>query len=294
MSANNDLAREFESNRAHLRSVAFRMLGSLSEAEDAVQEAWLRLQNAERGAIGNLGGWLTTVVARLCLDILRSRKIRREQSLEAGGSAAESASTRETAPSVEDEALMADSVGLALMVVLQTLEPAERIAFVLHDMFDLSFDEIAPVVGRSSTAARQLASRARRRVQGKKPDTSEAELVNQRHVVDAFLAAARAGDFDTLVSLLDPDVSFSGDRTIARLGGFSEARGAQTIARYFSGKAQAARSALVDGEIGVVVAPRGKLLLVLNVTIRGGRIAALEAVADPERLDKIELGVFSV
>jgi RNA polymerase sigma-70 factor, ECF subfamily len=289
MNESDALAAEFETHRAHLRGVAYRMLGSLSEAEDAVQETWLRLSRADRGELDNLGGWLTTVIARVCLDVLRARKARHEESLEAGGP--EVGANRGTVPDAADEASMADAVGLALMVVLETLTPAERIAFVLHDMFDLTFDEIAPVVGRSPAAARQLASRARRRVQGKKPQLSETTLAGQRQVVDAFLTAARAGDFDTLVSLLDPDIVFRGDGTTARLAGLTETLGATNVAKFFSGRAQAARSALVNGAVGVVVAPRGKLLLVLNVTIEDGRILAIDAVADPERLSAVDIGV---
>jgi RNA polymerase sigma-70 factor (ECF subfamily) len=284
-----DLAERFEQQRGRLTAVAYRMLGSPTEAEDAVQETWLRFSRTDTRGVDNLGGWLTTVIARVCLDVLRARKARREESLEASGP--EAAADRRTVADAGDEASMADAVGLALMVVLETLGPAERIAFVLHDMFDLSFEEIAPVVGRSPTAARQLASRARRRVQGKKPQISEMALAGQRQVVDAFLTAARAGDFDTLVALLDPEVVIRGDRTIARLAGLTETRGATNVAKFFSGRAEAARSALVDGAVGVVVAPRGKLLLVLNVTIENGRILALDAVADPERLGSVEIGV---
>ena len=279
------LAERFEANRGHLRAVAYRMLGSASEADDAVQEAWLRLARSDADEIGNLGGWLTTVVARVCLDMLRSRKSKREEPLgpQVPEPAVSSAST-------EQEAEMAESVGLAVLVVLQTLAPAERIAFVLHDMFDLPFDEIAPIVGRTPAAARQLASRARRRVQGaERPD--ETELTRKQKIVDAFLVAARGGDLQGLLAVLDPNVVFRADDAAARLGDARELRGADAVARSFLGRAQTARSALIDGALGVVVAPNGRLLLVLNVTITRGKIAAINAVADAERLGRLELSV---
>ena len=288
MGTNDWLAGKFEENRAHLRAVAYRMLGSLSEAEDAVQEAWLKLSRSDTSAVENLSGWLTTVVSRVCLDMLRARKSRREESLDAQPSAA--SADREKTADAEAEALLADSVGIAMLVVLQTLAPAERIAFVLHDMFDLSFDEIAPIVGRSPTAARQLASRARRRVQGSNEST-DADLSEHRQVIDAFLAAARSGDFDSLVAMLDQDVVFRADEFAVQKGAQREVRGAPTVAKFFSGRAQAARSALIDGTVGVVVAPRGRLLVVLGVTIRDGKIAAIEAVADPARLAELDLAV---
>jgi RNA polymerase sigma factor (sigma-70 family) len=279
------LAERFEANRSHLRAVAYRILGSASEADDAVQEAWLRLARSDADEIGNLGGWLTTVVARVCLDMLRSRKSKREEPF--GPHVPEPAVS---SASTEQEAEMAESVGLAVLVVLQTLAPAERIAFVLHDMFDLPFDEIAPIVGRTPAAARQLASRARRRVQGaERPD--ETELTRKRKIVDAFLAAARGSDLQGLLAVLDPDVVFRADDTAARLGDARELRGANAVARSFLGRAQAARPALIDGAVGVVVAPSGRLLLVLNVTIANGKIAAVDAVADPERLGRLELSV---
>ena len=279
------LAERFEANRNHLRSVAYRMLGSLSETDDAVQEAWLRLSRSDTGEIGNLGGWLTTVVARVCLDMLRSRKSRREEPM--GPHVPEPAASPET---TEQEAQLADSIGLALLVVLQTLAPAERIAFVLHDMFDVPFDEVAPIVGRSPAAARQLASRARRRVQGA-DKAPEADVSGQKKVVDAFLAASRGGDFEGLLRLLDPDVVFSADLTAARMGGAAEIRGAHAVAKSFQGRAQAARSALIDGAVGVVVAPNGRLMLALRVTIANGRIVGIDAVADPDRLGRLELAV---
>jgi RNA polymerase sigma-70 factor (ECF subfamily) len=279
------LAETFDANRRHLKGVAYRMLGSAAEADDAVQEAWLRFSRTDVSEVGNPGGWLTTVVARICLDMLRSRKSRREEPLEA----------REAEPIIvggadpEQEMVMADSVGLALMVVLQKLAPAERIALVLHDMFDFSFDEIAPIVGRSEAAARQLASRARRRVQGT-DKLPEAELSENRRIVDAFLAASRAGDLDGLMAVLDPEVVVGGDAAALRLGG-ARLSGADATARYFTGRAQSARPALVDGAVGIVVAPAGKLLIAIAVTIRNGRITSLQGVAEPEHLRQVELAL---
>jgi RNA polymerase sigma factor (sigma-70 family) len=285
MNDNDWLARQFEEHRAHLQGVAYRMLGSLSEADDAVQESWIRLSRSDPSAIENLGGWLTTVTARVCLDMLRSRKSRREEPL-----AARVAEPTEDGVDPEQEAVLADSVGLALLVVLETLTPAERLAFVLHDMFAVPFDEIASIVGRSPTATRQLASRARRRVQGA-PAVPEVDLARQREVVDAFLAAARGADFDALVALLDPDVVFRADEVLVPSAEAREARGAAAVATYFSGRAQLARSVLVNGTAGVVVAPRGQLILVLRLTFAHGKIAEVEAIGDPERLAELELAV---
>lgn len=280
------LAENFEANRPHLKAVAYRMLGSLSEAEDAVQESWIRLSGADAGEIENLGGWLTTVVARIALDMLRARKARREEALDTDKETAKPSK----APDPEQEAMLAESVGLALMVVLQKLDPAERIAFVLHDMFGLPFDEIAPIVDRSPDAARQLASRARRRVQGA-PNPPETSFSSQRAAVDAFLAASRKGDMEGLLAVLDPDVVFRADATAVRMGGRAEIRGAQGVARAFSGRAQAAKPALVDGALGFVVAPAGRLLLAMNVTITEGRISAIHVIGDRERLDGLDLAV---
>jgi len=280
------LAEQFEAKRGHLRRVAYRMLGSPTEADDAVQETWLRLSRTDAADVENLTGWLTTVIARVCLDMLRQRKSRREEALEE--QVPEAAATDEGGFEPEQEALLADSVGLALLVVLQTLAPAERVAFVLHDMFDLSFDEIGSVVGRSPAAARQLASRARRRVHGA-PAVPEADLSRQRRVVDAFLAASRGGDFEGLLALLDPDVVVRADRAAVQLGGSAELRGAAAVAQSFKGRAQSARTALVDGAMGVVVAPQGRLLLVLLPTVADGRIVAIETIADPERLRTFDL-----
>jgi RNA polymerase sigma-70 factor (ECF subfamily) len=285
------LAKSFEANRAHLRSVAYRMLGSAGEVDDAVQEAWLRLSRTDAGSISNLGGWLTTVVARVCLDMLRSRKSRREEPLVPG--VPEPMSGDADGMDAEQEMLLADSVGVAMLVVLETLEPAERLAFVLHDMFDVPFDEIAPVVGRSTAAARQLASRARRRVQGKAPPPA-ADQTRHRKIVDAFLAAARGSDMQALLALLDPDVVFRADAAAVRLGGRrlhgrAEVLGSKAVAEISHGGARAARTALVDGELGFVVAPGGRLLLVVRFTIAEGRIVSIDAVAEPDDLQRLEV-----
>jgi RNA polymerase sigma factor (sigma-70 family) len=281
------LAERFEANRTHLRAVAYRMLGSLSEADDAVQEAWLRLSRSDTSGVKNLGGWLTTAVARVCLDLLRSRQARREEPL--GTHVPEPIAPSGADP--EQEAILANSVGLALLVVLDTLNPAERLAFVLHDLFDLPFDEIAPIVGRSPAAARQLASRARRRVRGAPaPGT---DLTRQREVVDAFLAASRAGDFDALVAVLDPDVVLRADHAAAPPGG-TEVRGAKAVARgalVYSVRNRMARPALVNGAVGLVLAPRGRLLVALRFTIVGGKITEIDVVADPSRLHQLDLAV---
>jgi RNA polymerase sigma factor (sigma-70 family) len=289
------LAELFEENRSHLRAVAYRMLGSLSEADDAVQESWLPLSRSGARDIDNLAGWLTTVVARVCLDMLRSRRSRREESLDSGVPSSIADSAQGGDP--EQEALLADSVGLALLVVLETLAPAERLAFVLHDMFAVPFDEIAPIVERSPAAARQLASRARRRVHGL-GEKGGAGLVptatfgRQREVVDAFLKAARGGDFSALLAVLDPDVVLRADGFGVPVGTPTEIRGAAAVARRaMVGGARAARPALVNGVVGVVIAPRGRLLMVLDFTIVGGKIVAIEAIADPERLRQVELAV---
>ncbi len=282
------LAEQFEANRTHLQAVAYRMLGSLSEADDAVQEAWLHLSRSDRNSVRNLGGWLTTVVARICLDMLRSRKSRREESLEA--SVPEPITRRESGTDPEHEALLADSVGLALLVVLETLSPAERLAFVLHDIFGVPFDEIARVVERSETAARQLASRARRRVRGG-ARVQDANRTSQRAVVDAFLTASREGNFDALLAVLDPDVVFRHDRIAVPVGASREVNGALAVAKQFAGRAQGARPVLVNGSVGVVVAPRGRLMLVLDLTITHGKIAAINVIAEPARLQKLDLAV---
>jgi RNA polymerase sigma-70 factor (ECF subfamily) len=270
------LAEQFEANRAHLQSVAYRMLGSATEADDAVQETWLRFSRSDTSAVANLGGWLTTVTARVCLDMLRSRTSRREDPFDVD------AASEAVAP--EDEALLADSVGLAMLVVLDTLSPAERLAFVLHDMFAVSFEEIAVIVDRTPEAARQLASRGRRRVQGAEPGAA-VDLERKRAVVDAFLAAARGGDFDALLALLDPDVVLRADAAAVQMGAPAEVRGKADVAETFAGRAKATRPALVDGAIALVWAQRGELQVVFNFTIDDGTIAAIDMVADRGILD---------
>jgi RNA polymerase sigma factor (sigma-70 family) len=284
------LAERFQAHRTHLRAVAYRMLGSASEADDAVQEAWLRLSRADTSGVANLGGWLTTVVARVCLDLLRARTSRREQPL--GVHVPDPIVSRQDGLDPEQQALLAEGVGLALLVVLDTLAPAERLAFVLHDLFAVPFEEIASIVGRSPAATRQLASRARRRVQGaaRVPD---ANLARQRTVADAFLAAARAGDFDALVAVLDPDVVLRADRGAVPAGASRVVRGAPAVAKGalgFSRRARFAQPALVNGTVGVV-APRGRLFVVLGLTVRRGKIVEIDVVADPARLRQLDLAV---
>ena len=284
------LAERFEENRGHLRAVAYRMLGSLNEADDAVQEAWLRLNRSDAGTIENLGGWLTTVVSRVCLDMLRSRTSRREEALDTQVAAAPVNSEGRRDP--EQETLMADSIGAALLIVLDRLDPAERLAFVLHDMFAVSFDEIASIVGRSPEAARQLASRARRRVQGA-PAVPDASLVEHRRVVDAFLDALRRRDFEGLVAVLDPDIVVRIDEAAARPGAPREihgaqnwARGAIAFSRQLPGTVQ---PMLVNGEVGLVWTPGGRVFRVLRCFFVNGKIARAEIIADPSRLRELDL-----
>ncbi len=283
------LAERFEENRTHLRAVAYRMLGSSSEVDDAVQEAWLRLSRADTAGIDNLGGWLTTVVARVCLDMLRSRKSRREESFTAD--VPEPVATGKSGSNPEHEAFLADSVGLALLVVLDRLTPAERLAFVLHDMFAVPFEEIAPIVGRSAEATRQLASRARRRVRsGAAP---ESDLVRQREVVDAFLAALRGGDFEGLLAVLDPGRVVRADAAVTS-GAPTEVRGAAVWAKQavaFRQLARLVRPALVNGAIGVVMAPRGRLVRALTFKIANGKITEIEVIGDPARLGELDLSI---
>ena len=282
------LAEQFETHRDHLRSVAYRMLGSLSDADDAVQASWLNLSRADTSAVENIGGWMTTIVARVCLDMLRSRKARREDQF----AVSDEIKSGEDGTDPEREAQLADSVGLALLVVLDMLAPDERLAFVLHDVFDLPFEEIAPIVGRTSTTARQLASRARRRVRGA-ATVSSTELNQQRELVTAFLTAARAGDFNALLTVLDPDVMLRSDAVLTPSGGPLEVRGAERVAKMYarSGGVQAIRPALVNGMVGLVVAPRGKLMLVVNLTFKDGKIAVIDASSDPERLRQTTLAI---
>jgi RNA polymerase sigma-70 factor (ECF subfamily) len=282
------LAGRFEASRPHLQRVAYRMLGSRAEADDAVQEAWLKLSRTGADGIDNLGGWLTTVVARVSLDMLRSRKSRREEPLEPD--APEPAAMDVAGADPEQDMLMGDAVGVALLVVLQMLDPAERVAFVLHDMFDLPFDEIAPIVGRSPVAARQLASRARRRVQGKS-STLDADLASQRQVVDAYLAASRSGDVAGLVAVLDPDVVLRADRAAAH-GQPLTVRGARVVSRLAlaGARGKVGQLVIVNGGVGIVAAQRGRPI-VLAFKVVDGRVTEIDMVADPERLAGLDLAV---
>jgi RNA polymerase sigma factor (sigma-70 family) len=285
------LAERFQTHRGHLQAVAYRILGSLSEADDAVQEAWLRLSRSDTSEVENLRGWLTTVIARVCLDMLRSRKSRREEPLD-GPISEEIVNTKEGIDP-EHEAIMAESVGLALLVVLDTLAPAERLAFVLHDMFAIPFDEIAPIVGRSPIAAKKLASRARHRIQGRTMIPS-ADLTRQRQVVDAFLAASRSGDINAILAVLDPDVVRRADHAAVPTGTATEVRGAQAVAeetRTNSRRARYAQPALVNGALGIVVGARGQLDLALILTIRDEKITEIDVIADPARLHQLDLAV---
>jgi len=291
MSESRWLAEQFEENRGHLRGVAYRMLGSLSEADDAVQESWLRLSRSDADVIENLRGWLTTVVARVCLDMLRSRKSRREEPLETATPEPLSKAVNPSDP--ETEAVLADSVGFATLVVLDRLNPAERIAFVLHDLFDVAFEEIARITGRSPEAARQLASRARRRVRGV-TTLPEGELAQQRSLVEKFLTAMRLGDSTKLLEVLDPAFAVHADATASPGGVPIEIHGAEASAKQAIQAARGARfarPAMVDGSVGLIVAPRGRLFRVLQFTFANGRIAALEVIGNPERLRSIEVGV---
>jgi RNA polymerase sigma factor (sigma-70 family) len=269
----------FEAHRSHLRSVAYRMLGSLSEADDAVQEAWLRLAHTNTDDIDNTRAWLTTVVARVCLDMLRSRRARREVPLDA---------TPLPAATPDQEAMLADSVGLAMLVVLDTLTPAERLAFVLHDMFAVPFHEIAPIVGRSTQATKMLASRARHRVRA--AEVGDRDVAPQRQVVDAFLAASRNGDFAALVDLLDPDVTVRADAAAAAPGTVTRLRGAGPVARQalaFSHRAKDAQSGFANGLPAILVTPRGRLVTVITFTITSGKIVAIDVIADAQRLGQL-------
>ncbi|WP_433192314.1 sigma-70 family RNA polymerase sigma factor [Nocardia sp. CA-107356] len=289
MHAQELLARQFETHRDHLRAVAYRMLGAASEADDAVQEAWLRLARTDISEVENLAGWLTTVVSRICLDMLRSRAARREDPIDRIADLGDSAYDRDP----ESEAVLIDSVGRALLVVLDRLGPDERVAFVLHDMFAVPFDQIAPIVGRTTATTKKLASRARARAHSD-ATASTAELAEQRHVVDAFLAAARSGDLDALLAVLAPDVVRTADPAALPSGMALVARGAQTVARetvILRRRSQVATLALVNGAVGIIVAPRGNLLLALAVTVENNRIAGYEVIADPVRLAELDLAV---
>jgi RNA polymerase sigma factor (sigma-70 family) len=292
MDENSWLAERFEEQRAHLRAVAFRMLGSLAEADDAVQDTWVRVSRAETSEIDNLGGWLTTIVARVCLNMLRSRNVRREESLEVHLPDPVISPAGELGP--EGEALLADSVGLALLVVLDALAPAERLAFVLHDMFDLPFEEIAPMVGRSPTAARQLASRARRRVKG--AEIPDPDLTRQRAVVDAFFLAARSGNLDELVAVLHPDVILRADFGPSRPGASRIVRGAAAVARQArlgANPAALLHPALINGTAGVVITLNGQPHGVMAFTVVNDQVVELDIIADPERIRRVASAVLS-
>jgi RNA polymerase sigma-70 factor (ECF subfamily) len=304
MADSDALAAAFEEHRDHLRAVAYRLLGSMTDADDAVQDTWLRLTGADTSEVGNLGGWLTTVVARVSLNMLRSRRRRHEEPVgDSWPGAAEAAArdgagggrTAGRAADPEDEAVLADSVGLALLVVLDTLTPAERLAFVLHDMFAMPFTEVAGVLGRSTEATRQLASRARRRVRGAPSPDRVADLARQREVTTAFLAAARGGDFSALVALLDSDVTLTADAGAAPSGRAMRLQGVELVSRgavASSVRAADSQLALVNGDVGVVFAPAGRLRIVLAFTVSPARrITAIDVIADPDRLRRLRLAV---
>src|SRR5215831_9531640 len=291
MDEDDKLARRFEASRPRLRAMAYRMLGSLSDADDAVQEGWLRASAAGSDDVANLEGWLTTIVARVCLDMLRSRKSRREEPLSPDDAVAAGLEPgNEQGP--EQEAMLADSVGLAMLVVLDTLPPAERVAFVLHDTFGLPFGEIAAITGRTPASARQLASRARRRIQGS--ERPRPRLARQREVAEAFLAAARGGDLGALIAVLDPDVMLHSDAVASPSGRPVTIRGAAAVAggaRAASSRARYGRVALINGTPDLVMAPRGRLVLALALTYSGDKISQIDVIADPDRLDGLELSV---
>lgn len=286
MAERESLTEQFEANRGHLRAVAYRMLGSWAEADDAVQEAWLRLNRSDTSEVENLAGWLTTVVARVALGMLRSRKGRREEPI---GEFLPHAAERGSGPSdPEYDAEMADAVGPALLVVLDTLAPAERLAFVLHDLFGVPFDEIAVILGRSSDAARQLASRARRRVRGATP-SREADLDRQREVVNAYLKASRAGDFEALLKVLDPEIVVRADATSVQMGVEAEIRGVTAVLKTFLRSAVGAQPAIIDGVAGAAWAPGGQIRAILIFTVADGRVTAIDLVADQSRLDQLDV-----
>lgn len=289
MSEAKDVTKLFESHRSHLHAVAYRMLGSASEADDAVQEAWLRLNRSNTSEVANFGGWVTTVVSRVCLDMLRSRRSRGEEALDA--EVVEPIAASKTDP--EKDALLADSVGVALLVVLDTLSPAERVAFVLHDVFDLPFEEIAPIIDRTPEAARQLASRARRRV--RRGETTNADLQSQRIAVDAFLAALRAGDFERLLAVLDPELVLRMDVPHVARGAHRALSGAEVWARTamnaFPRYARFVQPALVNGSVGLVMAPGGKLSRAISFTVANGKITQVEIITDRDRLKQLDLSL---
>jgi RNA polymerase sigma factor (sigma-70 family) len=282
------LAERFEADRTRLAAVAYRMLGSSAEADDAVQEAWIRLDRADTSGVENLSGWLTTVVARVCLDMLRSRKSRRQDPPVEETTAQLATDDAVTDP--EEHAMLADSVGLAMLVVLETLTPAERVAFVLHDMFAVPFDEVGEIVGRSTDATRQLASRARRRVQGAST-APDADVARRREVVNAFLAASRHGDFDALLAVLDPDVVARADRVAVRSGAVPELRGAAVVAETYVSRARAVRMALVDGQIGLVGAPGGNVRVVFGLTFENSKVTTVDIIVDPDVIKTFDIAL---
>jgi RNA polymerase sigma factor (sigma-70 family) len=287
MTEKNDwLAKQFEAHREHLRGVAYRMLGSLSDADDAVQSSWIKLSHSDVDKVENIGGWMTTILSRTCLDILRTRKSRPETS----SIEDDSASSDESEIDPEHEAQLAESVGIALMVVMDTLAPDERLAFVLHDIFGIPFDDIASIVGRTTPTTRQLASRARRRIRGTAVTTAN-ELNEQRQIVSAFLAASRAGDFNALLALLDPDVVLRGDEVNIDSGKRLEVRGAKRVAKMYRGSAQWIHPALLDGQVGLIVAPFAKLLMVIHLTFKDGKIATIDAISETNRVRQTKLSI---
>ena len=297
MDVEDRLAGRFEASRPRLRAMAYRMLGSLSDADDAVQEGWLHAARGGADDVANLEGWFTTIVARVCLDMLRSRKSRREEPLDPDAAVAAVARAGDAAGGPESEAVLADSVGLALLVVLDTLPPAERVAFVLHDTFGLPFGEIASITGRSPAAARQLASRGRRRIQGADSDADPAageRLARQRRVTEAFIAASRGGDLEGLIAVLDPDVVLHSDAVASPSGAALTVRGAAAVAggaRAASARARYGSIALVNGAPGLIMAPRGRLMIALALTFSGDKISQIDVIADPDRLAALDLAL---
>jgi RNA polymerase sigma factor (sigma-70 family) len=287
MNEPNWLVEQFEEHRNHLHAVAYRMLGSTNEADDALQESWIRLSRTDNSMVNNMGGWLTTIVSRVCLDMLRTRKSRREELTLVD--MPDLVNSQQDGSDPEHETLLADSVGIAMLMVLGNLNPAERIAFVLHDIFALSYSEIAPIIGRNEIAARQLASRARRRIQGAKATADSEEFKRKRELVDAFLAASRSGDFEKLITVLDPDVVLRQDPAFPPVAAWPIVHGADAVAKGFAGRAQGARLVLINGSVGAVVAPRGKMLFVLEIIIEEGKITEIEMIAEKSRIHQLNI-----
>ncbi|MBB6734342.1 sigma-70 family RNA polymerase sigma factor [Cohnella zeiphila] len=294
MNDHNRLVEQFEAHRNHLQAVAYRMLGSRSEADDAVQESWIRLTRSNTGEVENMGGWLTTIVSRVCLDMLRTRRTRREELVMP--SAPEPVTGHQDGGNPEHEALMADSIGSAMFVVLEKLNPAERIAFVLHDIFALSFSEIAPIIGCNEAAARQLASRARRRVQGAESTSEAAELQRKRELVEAFLAASRNGDFEKLLSVLDPNVVLRNDPVFAPVANVPVVRGSEAVAKqfkHFTDRARGMRPVLVNGSAGIVAGQLDQPIFILEFAVADGKIAEIGMIADPTRLRGLDIAALN-